>query len=555
MIFEKLIYYKKKWQHHIDWKLFLLLLLFLNVKLAIKIPVILIVYLVDFNFRFGFRFKNSRLPLFYLFIIGIACLGMLMNRSYQDPEYVVSFLVGCSFWLLCLLAVHQMKLSVEKQGTAKIHRTILLFFVINALSSVGNLLSIIWETDALNPYLYQGQYQKYFIGTGDYIKGVTFDTSITNALINAMGIIYFLLKRNYTMTLVCMVILLLTGSNFVNIIVVTVFAYLCLFSSNREQKSIMVVCIMLLVVFMAKISPQNQRYIGETLEKALGRDTIHHPIASTVPLPVDQKPDSLLSPEEKKERIARRYLDSLSNAYYEKNRANDHLASNQAIIQNDNGQILLPEDDIHAAFYQSIKVPTLAVTPLQQFIKNHQVQLPYSSKTIPVPRIPGKAIGMLQTLKFMLHHPDKIIIGSGMGNFSSKLAFRTTGLGLAGGYPHQLLYINPDFMTNHLDLYLYFFSLPDSFHSLTNSPFSTYDQLLSEYGLIGGVVFAVFYLGYFLKHYKKLTYGLPLLLLMIMAFLTDYWFEQLSVLVLFELLLLLNLKETEEMVEEDLVHA
>ena len=29
------------------------------------------------------------------------------------------------------------------------------------------------ETGTLNPYTYQGDYQKYFINTGDYIKGIT----------------------------------------------------------------------------------------------------------------------------------------------------------------------------------------------------------------------------------------------------------------------------------------------------------------------------------------------------------------------------------------------
>lgn len=136
-----------------------------------------------------------------------------------------------------------------------------------------------------------------------------------------------------------------------------------------------------------------------------------------------------------------------------------------------------------------------------------------------------------------------MIIGAGLGNFSSKLAFRTTNLGFTGGWPQKYIYIHPDFLKNHLDLYLNFFSKKPGLHSLSNSPYSTYDQMLGEYGIVGLLLFVVTYLGYFFKHYKKLTYGLPMLLLMITAFTSDYWFEQLSILVLFELMLFLDIKE------------
>ncbi|MEN0055567.1 MAG: hypothetical protein AAGC65_17955, partial [Mucilaginibacter sp.] len=102
-----------------------------------------------------------------------------------------------------------------------------------------------------------------------------------------------------------------------------------------------------------------------------------------------------------------------------------------------------------------------------------------------------------------------------------------------------------NFLVNHLDLYLNYFSKSSGSHSLTNSPFSVYDQILAEYGLIGLLVFSIYYLGFFAKHYQKLTYGIPILFLMMAVLFTDYWFEQLSVMVFFELLLLLNIKETQ----------
>ena len=81
-------------------------------------------------------------------------------------------------------------------------------------------------------------------------------------------------------------------------------------------------------------------------------------------------------------------------------------------------------------------------------------------------------------------------------------------------------------------------------HSLTNSPNSVYDQLVSEYGLAGVFAFMILYIGFFLKRIKKLTYGVPLLLLLLGAFGVEYWYEQLSIIIVFEFLMLLNIKET-----------
>src|SRR5471030_16653 len=259
----------KKVLNYIDWKLLLFLLLFMDVKLAVKIPAIIIIYLLQFDFRFKFSLKNSRLPFFYLLIPTIAILSLLFNQSYQAPNYLLIFFIGIGFWLLCLLAVHQVKLSVENNDTAVIHQTILVFFVLNAIFSFYNIAHIVWETGAFNPYRYQGQYQKYFIGTGDYIKGLTFDTSTTNAVLNAFGVVYFLDRKKPLMVLICTAVLLLTGSNFINVALLCVFAFLLVFRSSRDQKSLIVICLMLLVVFMAKVSPQNSGYAVDTFKNTI----------------------------------------------------------------------------------------------------------------------------------------------------------------------------------------------------------------------------------------------------------------------------------------------
>src|SRR6202012_4565126 len=93
-----------------DWRLLLFLVLFLNVKMAVKIPAIVLIYLLQFDFKFNFSFKNSRLPLFYLLAIAIAIFNWIISRNYFNLNYGIVLLTGIGFWLLCILAIHQIKL-------------------------------------------------------------------------------------------------------------------------------------------------------------------------------------------------------------------------------------------------------------------------------------------------------------------------------------------------------------------------------------------------------------------------------------------------------------
>jgi len=531
----------KKLVGFIDWKLLVFLTLFLDVKLIVKVIAIVLVYLFQFDLKFGFRLKNSRLPLFYLLVIGIAVLNALLYKSYANIKYDAVFLTGIGFWLLCILSVHQVKLSVEKNNPGILHNTILVFFALNVICSLLTLTGIMAETHTLNPYRYQGQYQKYFIGTGDYIKGLTFDVSTTNAVINAFGVIYFLARKNAFMALTCMGVMLLTGSNSVNLMLSGILLLLFIFNSTRDQKSVIAICFIFLGVFMTNVSPQNDDYIVKTYRKIINKELPVKPVVILNIAPVTQKPDSILSPEEKRQKTAILYLDSVSKALAPKTSGVKNTAVTSIVTPLKHE---IPVPSIHTAPFQHKDDSTGLKVKLQGFVKAEKPYLVEAAQpTIPT-RLPGKVIAMQQTIGYLKQHPKKALTGDGMGNFSSKLAFKATGLGIAGGFPARYTYISSSFLTNHLDVYLTFFSKSEKFHSLINSPNSVYDQLLGEYGLLGLITFIIFYAGYFLRDPKKLTYGIPIFILMAGVFLLDYWFEQLSVIVLFELLLLVNIKET-----------
>lgn len=527
----------------IDWKLLFFLILFLNVKLVVKVFALVLVYLWQFNFRFGLSLMRSRLPLFYPAAMIIVGLNWIVYGLYSDQDYSFTLLNGMMYWAAALLAIHQVRLSIEKHDPLVLHRTIMLFFFLNILVSVAVFLGIIIETGHLNPFLYQGNYQKYFIGTGDYVKGITFDTSTTNAMINALGVIYFQHRGKYAWAITCMCVLLLTGSNIINLMLAGVFIFLFVFRSNRIQKSVIVVCMLMIAIFMARVSPQNNKYLLAAWDKFISRKEA--PAVKSGPFTrITERPDSTLNEEEKKEKTAQLYLDSiyLERIALEKKAAAGKMAEliPPGFVQKPE----IPKDSIHTPGFQHKNDTNNAEKKLISFIisEKEKVQLAANKNNLSF-RLPGKLVALKQVYDYFLTHPIRLITGVGAGNFSSKLAFRATGLNIYGNYPDRFRYINEDFKRNHLDLYLYYFTDTDDKHSIINSPNSTYGQMISEYGIAGLLIFFFLYAGYFWQRIKKNSYSLPIALLMLGAFFIEYWFEQLSVVVLYELLVLLEHKE------------
>jgi hypothetical protein len=299
----------KKPAFTVEWKLLLFLILFMDVKLVVKAFALIFIYFMHPDFNFGFRTKDSRLPLFYLIVVLIAILNFIFYHNFSG-NYVMVALAGVLIWIACILAIHQIKLFVERTDIEILHNTLLVFFILNIAFSLLNLTVILIDTGFRNPFLFAGQYQKYFINTGDFIKGITGDTSVTNALINCFGIVYFLYQKKYLLVLACMTILLMTASNFSNIILFLVFIGIFLFKSIKEQKSIVVICIMTGVLFLIKFSPQNENYLTATLSKYFTR-LKENIITPKKEYPLRETPDSLLSPEDRKAKFALLLLDSL----------------------------------------------------------------------------------------------------------------------------------------------------------------------------------------------------------------------------------------------------
>jgi hypothetical protein len=552
----------KRWKTYADWRLLIFLLLFINVRIPFKIVALLFVYISLFNFKFGFKLSNSRIPLFYLLVFPIAIVAFVINQNFVDLYYIPVFGWALICWALALLAVHQVKLMVDKTDAETIYHTLIIFFIINAVFSAANLVHIMWIIKSINPYAFMGMHQRYFINTGDNVMGISFDLSSTNAVLCAFGVFYFIYKNHLPMMIVCMSTLALTYSNLISILFLLILAFMFAFKTTRNQKGMIVVALMIYIISMVKISPQNGKYINEVTKSALRENRAEKHDQAAALATTSNPGKQFMTRDEQRRKFAQNYLDSLSRlkARHEKLSVLDKKIKKLPLT--DDGRLYIPETNTHFAEFYNIGEITPDRQQLIDCITIHRAQLPLCRIDPFRPSLPGKITGIVQTYNYQINHPLQSIAGLGPGNFSSKIAFRAVGAGIRGDYPPQYIYINPAFMHNHLDLYLSFFSKNADYRSVRNNPYSTYDQMLSEYGILGLLALIIFYIGFFAQHYKKLSYGLPMLMMVAGIFFLDYWFEQLSVLVIFELMLFLNIKEattpdlkTKTTVPEELAYA
>jgi hypothetical protein len=157
---------------------------------------------------------------------------------------------------------------------------------------------------------------------------------------------------------------------------------------------------------------------------------------------------------------------------------------------------------------------------------------------------PRKIVSFIQTSQYMLESPGNFMVGAGMGNFSSRVAFVADGE-YVKWYPREYLYRSKEFTKNHFSLWNANLLYDRTQKGTSNQPFSVYNQMLGEYGIIGFLLLLFYYLGFFFRNYSKLTYGAVLGVLMIGYFTLDYWFEFFSLTVILELMALYDLKTFE----------
>ncbi len=538
-----MVAWMKKTFSKYDWKLFVFLLLVLNVKLVVKILVILFFCYLNRSELHPQKLIREKAGWFYLSMILIGLVNLLMQYQLINFPYLIVSGLGLGFWLLSFLAVRHIKLLTRNIDKDKLNKTITAFFLLHIILIFGNLLHIMWQTGTVNPYTFKGFNQKFYLSTGDSIFGITFDSPVTTAAIAAFGVIYFLYNHKYFFSLLSMTALLIMFSNLTNIFLLLVLGSAFIFRTDRIQKSMAVIFLTMTILFISKVSPQNNEYVVSFVYKLIGKAYYLPPVKIITNDELKTLPDSVLTSEQQRQKIGLLFIDSLYGLKKLANAKNknepgplDSIANLKALLR--------PQ----SVFYQYR--PSAAVAAKENrfgsFLKeNYPGKVNDSLLASKDWEKPGKQISFEETVQFLQKDKKNLLLGSGIGNFSSRIAFKASALGIAGSYPVKYRYIHPLFMMNHLYIYLSYHAQWQIKHSAANTPDSVYNQILGEYGLVGMMLFLILFFGYYFKLAIKLHYALPLLLLLMALFFVEYWFEQLSMVILFELLFWTDFRNNE----------
>jgi len=468
------------------------LLIFTIDKIVLKFAGIALLFLLHPDFKF--RRNIGRIPLFYMLLLMLEVVKfLLMNRDFSNG-HTVTFLVGSLFWIISFLALHSFRSIAAEIGEARMFNTLRAFFLINAGISFLNILMAMIRSGSLNPYLMADT--NFGNSTGDLIKGLFLGPSYINMMINSFFIFYFLYKDKTLMAFVAMIVALLTTTNFANLILIPVLIACFFFNKQRKVRFSIAAFCLLFVIFYAFASPNNFRYLRDSLFATKKQQ--QELIAYEKKAMIEEIKDSLES------KMKAKPASPGNDLTYSSARVNDMLKADHSVIAD--SQVAL----------------------IGKF---------------------GKVQSFKETGRYLLTSPGAFTFGAGMGCFSSFLALRMSGVNKEEGsrlFTYLPPYISPEFRKNHYQLFKTIYSLPREFHSAKHFPNSFVNQLFGEYGLAGALLFLFTYVLFFAKHFRRLTYGKYLLFLLGGFLLFDYLFEYLSVVSVFELLMLCDLRNVKE---------
>lgn len=535
---------------------FLLFLLGITyVKMSVKIAVLLLYVFYVFIKRYPFV-RPNKINLFYAVMILLALVGTWFNGTYHIPNYKSGFTIGIIQWGIAMSASYLLYITARVKTHLEVRKVLKWYFAINGLVSVAMLISIVLKLHFHFPYWSHDPV--YGISTGDYIRGSLNDVSIANAAVNTIGAIYFLKIKQFRWAFFCTIIMLLCTSNITLIFFIVILIAMVFLAKDLAVKRNAIFMMLLSGVLYFALSPENIKYISAVYQRDVKQDSRvksdklsdakKTPVAAT---PKASKTKPAYSEDEFADvrnkhmgvvqktnsyyayRAIRRDPVLWENTYY-RNVENyeARLKDNTTAVDGESYVLVPDEPSILDEGEEEGLDPYIIRAALAKWYEDSANVAYLESHPMP-----GKLYTYYQTAYFLNSNYRNLIFGAGLGNFSSKVAIKMTGLGIQGNYAEEKVYINNNFVQYHLYTMLYYLSKHVAEHSVINFPNSTYNQLGGEYGLLGILVFLFFYIGFLWKSRKKLNAGILISLLLLLFFGVEYWFEVLSVTVIFELLI------------------
>lgn len=513
-----------------DWMFLLFLIGATNVKLYIKLAVV-VVYLLYCILK-GYKFtKPVMIHWFYCLMPAAGFVGAWLHGSFDIANYGLAFGFGCLYWLLGGVICYLVYISIHNKSYETIYRTIKYFFAANALISLGELAIMIIESGHLMPYWYWEPTEYYAGATGDHIFGITRNISVTNAMISALGSIFFIINKELKWAALCTLILLLCTSNLTLIFLLGILIAIIVLYKKRQIKKYAFYILLLSAVIYPILTFDNVKYFGTVYS-----DDIQAREYTEEELELLKEITGMEWEEEDDKKLAERKIEQADNNYFKVNLHDSFATSYRTDVK-----YLIARDELKRDGYSNAYKRDEIQSLMKDWYGKEHANYPLATFHKPV-----KIYTNFQTVDYLLADFKNLIAGAGIGNFSSKQSIKTTGLGLQGSYPTNRIYASKSFLEYHMYSLLYVLGMPVSEHSIINMPNSIYNQIAGEYGLLGILLFLMLYVGFFWKHRRKLGPYIYLCLLMLAFFEFEYWFEMLTLTVIFELLLFLRIYHPDE---------
>jgi hypothetical protein len=499
-----------------DWIFFIFLLIFLNQSnFSLKTIGIAFIYIARPNLKFGF-FKG-RIPKFYLFIIVLAILNYFINiRDFSIP-YFVAFSMACLLWVYSFLAYHQLKLSVERYGEKNIN-TLKIFTLLNLIVTVIQLTRIIIITGKLNPY--RGLDFPYGLSTGDNLYGIFLQNSYYNVMTCAFLSVYFLYKRNFIFSLLAVITLILVFANtgtlifIISLIMIFIMGIIAYFFRKNMQLPV-------LSNWIKNVSPPGKFYIT---------------------IPIIFIVIGIFS-----------YIISPENITYTVNSFVSKI--HQGVSKQDKNKLYALQEKATQIKDKDIESDVDSTNSIDTNIQKHTsmqkyTNLIYEKEQLSIDYIhkyKGKKLSILETLQYLKSSPGAFLFGAGPVRFSSLTAQKMSGYDSSRIFKKILpRYSSRLYEENHKLLIKARAESTAEYWSSINWPDCFYNQILGEYGVLGALLFIIFYVWYFVKKIRYWSYGLWLSVLIIPFSFLSYMFEPFAVIIIFEFLMEMDMKNNIE---------
>lgn len=514
-----------------DWAFFIYLTGITHVKLYVKLAALVfyIVYVVYNKYAAG---KLQGFSKFYFLMPLLGTISAFVNGSFQADAYWFSYVNSVLGWLLAGVGSYLLFITIINIPRSKLIASVKLFFLLNALVSFGELAVMMVQSGQLVPYWYWEPTEYFGGSTGDHVKGILNNISITNAMVNAVGVVFFVYINEIKWASLCVLILLLCTSNVTLILLIALLALMILLVRSGIIRKNILIALLIIGLVYPFLSLNNIKYVARVYDVELEKKE-------------EAKKEQFEAQQKQKINVSGRIIDYL----------NFNNSANKALYQSEAYKYRLPLNDTILLSYKD-ELKYIGAFGSVESRSNSNVHMePDSLKRLitrwyglPYERTPlskdaglVKIFTMKQTLYYLAQSKKHLIFGAGMGNFSSKQAIKSTGLGLQGSYPPKYIYVNPDFLRYHLYSLLYVFSMPISEHSVINMPDTVYNQIGGEYGILGIAAFVLFYVGYMIRNFKKMHVGRYIAFMAMLFFGFEYWFEMLSLTIFVELIIMLDI--------------